>query len=362
MNKLRLAVIGVGHLGKEHARILSGFPDVELVGVCDANPAQAQAIAEKHGTKAYSDPRQLIDHVDAACIVVPTSLHRTVASDFIRAGIPLLIEKPLAASLAEAEELIDQASQYGVALQVGHIERFNPAFMELESRKLAPQFMEAERLGLFSGRAMDVGVVMDLMIHDIDVALTLANCPVKSVEAIGVALFGGQEDIAHARLTFESGAIAHLKASRVSPTQSRKMSGFGAEGTFEIDFAQRSIRLMQPSRRLRQFGLDFRRLDAPQIATVKERLFNEHLETLELSRKDGDQLTLELRDLVDSVRQGRQPKVNGQAGLRAVAVAQQILEAMAQHAWAGGQDEKGPRELLTLSQGRLFEPPAAKAA
>ncbi len=364
MRKLRLAVVGVGHLGKEHARILSGFPDVELVGVVDANPAQARAIAEKCGTKAYSDARGLIDQVDAASIVVPTSLHRAAAGDFIRAGVPLLIEKPLAASLAEADELADHASQFGVMLQVGHIERFNPAFMELEARPFRPQFLEAERMGLFSGRAMDVGVVLDLMIHDIDLTLALVKSKVKDVQASGVAYFGGHEDIAHARLTFENGAVAQLKASRVSPNPSRKMSGFGAEGSFEIDFAQRSLRLTQPSFRLRQFGLDFRRLDQPQIAAVKDRLFTEHFETLELSRKDGDQLTLELRHFLDCVRTGDQPKVNGLAGLQAVAVAHQILEALAEHRWAGGFEECGPKELLPLAQGRLFEPaaPIAKAA
>ena len=297
--------------------------------------------------------------MDAASIVVPTSLHRNVAGEFIRAGVPVLVEKPLAASLAEAEELADQASRYGVTLQVGHIERFNPAFTELARRPLRPQLIEAERLGLFSGRAMDVGVVMDLMIHDLDLVLALVRSPVKDVEAMGVSLFGGHEDIAHARLRFENGAVAQLKASRVSPSPSRKMNCFGAEGFAEIDFAQRSLRLTQPSRRLRQFGIDFRRMDPTQIAAAKDRLFSDHLETLELSRKDGDQLTLELREFVDCVKQGRQPQVSGVEGLQAVALAHRILEAMADHAWAGGFEDRGPKGLLSLSHGQLFEPAAA---
>ena len=364
MRKLRLAVVGVGHLGKEHARILGGMGDVDLVAVVDKNPAQARAIAEKCGTKSCTDARELIGLVDAVSIVVPTALHRAVAGDFIRAGIPLLVEKPLAASFAEAAELVDLASKYGVLMQVGHIERFNPAFTELERRPLRPQFIEAERMGIFSGRAMDVGVVFDLMIHDIDLALHLARSPVQQVEAVGMALFGGHEDIAHARLVFENGAMAHLKASRISATSSRRLSCFGAEGFAEIDFAQRQLKLTQPSYKLRREGVPFARLNATQIGAVKERLFVDYLETLDLSRKDGDQLTLELRHFLDCIRLGRQPKVSGGEALRAIEVATRIVEALQKHRWAGSTAAIGPQELQLLSQGQLFDPgmETAKAA
>jgi predicted dehydrogenase len=356
MRKLRLAVVGVGHLGKEHARILAGMNDVDLVAVVDKNPTQARLIAEKCGTKSCTSARELVGLIDAACIVVPTAQHLAVARELIRGGIALLVEKPLAPNLAEAEELVDLASKYGVLLQVGHIERFNPAFLELEQRPLRPQLIEAERQGLFSGRALDVGVVLDLMIHDIELALCLARSRVREVEAVGVSLFGGHEDVADARLRFENGVMAHLRASRVSSRSSRKLWCLGAEGFAEIDFAERRLNLTQPSHRLRSEGIEFDRLTPRQIGEVRERLFVDYLESLEITRKEGDQLTLELRHFLNCIRQDRQPKVSGREGLQAVAVATQIIEAMNRREWAYGHSAKGPKELLPLTRGQLFEP------
>ncbi len=178
MTRLRLAVVGVGHLGKEHARILSNQPDVELVGVVDANGSQAAQVAERCQTRAYPDHRLLLDHVDAAVIVVPTLHHHTVAWDFLRQGIPVLVEKPMCSNLAQADELLALAQRQGLVLQVGHIERFNPAFVELQRRPLRPKFISCERLASFSGRSTDVGVVLDLMIHDLDLVLSLVRSPV----------------------------------------------------------------------------------------------------------------------------------------------------------------------------------------
>jgi predicted dehydrogenase len=171
MTRVRLAVVGVGHLGKEHARILSDLPDVELVGVADAHAPQAALIAQRCQTQAYSDHRLLLDKVDAAVIVVPTMHHHAVAMDFLRQGIPVLVEKPMTTTLDQAEELLGLAQSQGVVLQVGHIERFNPAFLELQRRPLRPKYIHCERLSGFSGRSTDVGVVLDLMIHDLDRAL-----------------------------------------------------------------------------------------------------------------------------------------------------------------------------------------------
>src|SRR5579883_1099075 len=166
MARLRLAVIGVGHLGKEHARILAGMPDVELVGVADPNAPQAEAVALRCGTRAYADHRQLFDAVDAAVVAAPTAHHHAVACDFLRRGVPLLIEKPLAAELDKADEMVGLARRHGTVLQVGHIERFNPAFEELCRRPLRPKYVSCERCGGFTGRSTDVGAVLDLMIHD----------------------------------------------------------------------------------------------------------------------------------------------------------------------------------------------------
>ncbi len=347
MMKLRMAVVGVGHLGKEHARILSSLPEVELIGVVDANPAQAETIAQRCRTEAFTDHRHLLRQVDAVSVVVPTSHHRSVASDFIRAGVPCLIEKPLAASLPEAEELVDLASRHGVMLQVGHIERFNPVVQDLEKRPLRPKYIEAERLGVFSGRALDVGVVFDLMIHDLDLILAMVRSEVTHIQAVGASLFGRHEDLANARLTFANGCIATVTASRVSMKPSRTMRLIGAEGMACLDFAQRQALLLQPSAKMRRQGVDPRQLDAAGLAQLKERLFGQVIERRELNLKDGDQLTMELQHFIDCVRTGSQPKVTGIDGLRAVRLATQIVDHMQRHAWEPDQAHSpiGPTQL-----------------
>lgn len=352
-----MAVIGVGHLGKEHARILAGMPEVELVGVVDANPAQAEAIAMRCHTQAFADHRQLIRQVDAVSIVVPTSYHRSVASDFIRAGIPCMVEKPLAASLPEAEEMIDLASRHGVLVQVGHIERFNPVIIDLEKRCLRPKYIEAERLGVFSGRALDVGVVFDLMIHDLDVILSLVRSDVVSIQAVGVSLFGQHEDMANARLTFANGCIATVTAGRMSMKPTRRMRILGSEGMVCLDFAQRHSLIIQPSAKVRQQGLNPRTLDATGLARLKESLFGQEFELREFDLKEGDQLTMELLHFVKCVQTGTQPKVSGTDGLRAVRLATQIVDHLRRHAWEGPHSSSpcGPTH-LPAAEGFLLRP------
>ena len=271
MTRLRLAVIGVGHLGKEHARILAGMPDVELVGVADVNRDQADAIAQRHATRAYGDYQLLLSLVDAAVVVVPTTYHHAVAGCFLRRGIATLVEKPLAMNLAQARDLEKLARDHQVLLQVGHIERFNPAFEELQSRPLRPKFIASERLSPFSGRSADIGVVLDMMIHDLDLVLALVRSPVRSVQAVGIAVLGGHEDVAHAHLVFENGCVATLSASRVSPTTVRRMHLWGAEGFAGVDFAQRRLRLTQPSESFRQHHGDPRKLSAASLSRLENR-------------------------------------------------------------------------------------------
>src|ERR1700722_10311095 len=193
MSRLRMAVIGVGHLGQHHARILAELADVALVGVVDANYEQARTIAERLKTKPYDHYETLIGEVDAVSVVTPTIHHHRVAADFLKAGIPALVEKPVCRTVAEADDLIDLAEKAGVPFQVGHIERFNPAFEELVKRPICPKFVEAERHGPFTGRSIDIGAVLDLMIHDLDLLLSLVGGPVKTVSAVGAAVFGGHE-------------------------------------------------------------------------------------------------------------------------------------------------------------------------
>lgn len=335
MKRVRAAVIGVGHLGKEHARILAGMPDAELVGVADANPEQAQAVARRLGTQAFQDYWPLLNLVDAASIVVPTVHHITVAREFLKRGIPLLIEKPLARTVAEAEELVTLAEQHGTFLQVGHIERFNPAFEDLGSRPFQPKFIRAQRMGPYTGRSTDIGVVLDLMIHDLDLLFALVASPVRSVDAVGISVFGGHEDVANARLHFENGTVAELTASRASPYASRQMQLWGAEGYAEVDFAQRKLTMVQPSEQVRRHGLDPARLDPASRARIREELFTRHLELTTTDGKAQDQLTCELENFVSSVKTGMTPRVSGKDGLAAQAAAEAILHSMRRHSWDG---------------------------
>jgi predicted dehydrogenase len=346
MSRLRVAVIGVGHLGKEHARILASMADVELVGVADVNSEQAQAVARRLNTQAFTEPWPLLNLVDAASIVVPTSHHLTVAAQFLRRQIPLLVEKPLANHPADAETLVDLAEKTGTLLQVGHIERFNPAFEELLRRPLQPKFVTCERLGPFTGRSTDIGVVLDLMIHDLDLLLTLVKSPVTAVQAMGISLFGGHEDVANARLHFANGCVAQLSASRASPTPLRRMHVWAPEGFAGIDSTRRRLSLIQPSAELRRHGLDPARLDPAGRARLKEDLFSRHLETLHIDGHAQDQLTCELRHFVDCVRQGTTPRVGGRDGLAAVTLAQHILDSLRSHSWNGATaGPAGPNQL-----------------
>ncbi len=355
MTRMRTAVIGVGHLGKEHARILAGMEQVEFVGVADVHFEQAQAVAQKHGVQAFRDYNELIGKVDAACIVAPTTLHARIASVFLRQSVSLLVEKPLAASLTEASVLVDLAQRHGAILQVGHIERFNPAFEELQSRALTPKWIRAQRVGPFTGRSTDIGVVLDLMIHDLDLLLALVRSRVRTVEALGISVFGGHEDIANARLHFVNGCVADVTASRASPVAARSWQVWGPEGFAEADFAQRKVTLVQPSEQVRTHGLDPQKLDPVSRGRIREELFTRHLELQTSDGQARDQLTAELNDFVDSVRLGQKPRVTGADGRDALALAERILFAIQHHAWDGiPEGPRGPHD-LPAPRGTLFE-------
>jgi predicted dehydrogenase len=350
MSRLRVGVVGVGHLGKEHARILSGLADVELAGVADPNALQGKAVAQRCDTRWFADHRPLLPLVDAAVIVVPTIQHDAVSRDFLEHGLPVLVEKPLTNDLAHAEELVELARRRGVLLQVGHIERFNPAFEELQRRPLRPCYVTCQRCSGFSGRSTDIGVVLDLMIHDLDLVLSLVRSPVRSVSALGTAVLGGHEDLAQARVTFVNGCVADLSASRVHPAPVRRMQVWGPEGYAGADLAKRHLTLMQPAPHLRQGGIDSRRLDGATLNSLKTELFGKHLQTLELDCAGGDQLTRELEEFVRCVRTGSKPRVDGAAGREALALAAAVLDGLRSQRW-----DAAP-------VGRLFAPPPDQQA
>ncbi|MCI0529163.1 MAG: Gfo/Idh/MocA family oxidoreductase, partial [Nitrospira sp.] len=238
MNKIKVGVVGVGYLGQHHARIYSKMPGVELVGVVDIDAEKANAIAAQTGCQAYGDYHALLDQVQAVSIVVPTVLHHELASKFLRAGMDVLLEKPMTVTLQEADELIQEAEKKGSLLQIGHLERFNSVVRALNGRIQKPRFIESHRLGPFVERGTDVHVVLDLMIHDIDIILSLVNSPVELIRAVGVPVISSQIDIANARIEFASGCVANVTASRVSRDKMRKVRIFQPDVYISLDYLQ----------------------------------------------------------------------------------------------------------------------------
>jgi predicted dehydrogenase len=337
MTRLRVGVVGVGHLGQHHARILAAMPDVELVAVADSRPEQALAVAAKCGTAALDDYRLLLGSVDAVTVAVPTFLHREVAGAFLARGIATLVEKPMAGTAAESEQLVAQARATNALLQVGHIERFNPALQALEQLPIRPKYVSAERLSTYTFRSTDIGVVLDLMIHDLDLLLSLMTAPVRSVAAVGLSLFGEHEDIANARIEFEDGSVANLTASRASYAAVRKMRIWGAEGYASLDFASKQATLVRPSEQLKHGRLDLEGVDLSQPAAVKEHLFGKVLRVDRVESQGREPLSLELENFVSAARGRSRPKVSGEDALRAVRLADQVLKSMEGHRWDAEQ-------------------------
>jgi predicted dehydrogenase len=334
---LNIAVVGAGHLGRIHARLLREIPEVELAGVVDPLAAARDKVAADCHTTAYADHRQLIGRVDAAVIATPTQHHHAVALDFLRAGTPLLIEKPLAADLAEADELVLAAQRSGAILQVGHIERFNPAFVAAAPRVGRPRYVDAVRASTYTGRSTDIGVVYDLMIHDIDLVLSLVDAPLVSVQALGVAVLGRHEDAAQARLEFANGCVANLSASRVSFASAprRQMSLWSEQGFAAIDFGTRSVQVVTPCDAVCERAYDYNALLPDEKAVFKDRLFTDVLRVEPVAVEERNALRDELIDFVDSVTHRRSPRVTGAAGRDAVAVAEAVLASIRAHHWDG---------------------------
>jgi predicted dehydrogenase len=307
---LRVAVIGVGHLGRHHARILSTLPGVELVAVVDTNQPRAREIAASAGTTPAFDARDMLGRVDAVTIAVPTDAHAAVALPFLEARVPVLVEKPMARSLAEADALIAAAKKAGVVLAAGHTERFNPAVAAAQPLLTDPRFIEGHRLGTFPERSLDIDVVFDLMIHDLDVVLSLVKFEVAALEAVGVPVLTGKVDIANARLRFANGCIANLTASRISRDRVRKIRFFQPSAYVSIDYAAQKV--------------DVWRLEKGSGATPS-------IQGGDVSVTNEEPLKLELADFVDAIVSTRAPLVTGEDGRRALALAQQITDRMCAH-------------------------------
>jgi len=304
---LRVAVIGVGHLGKHHARILGDLPDAKLVAVVDPNAERASAAASASGARALADYRDLFGQVDAVTVATPTELHHEVAMPFLERGISVLVEKPMTRTLAEADALLAAAAASGATFAVGQTERYNPAIATVMPFVTTPRFIEVHRLGVFPDRSLDIDVVFDLMIHDLDIILALVKAEPTAIEAVGVPVLTDKYDIANARLRFASGCIANVTASRISKERVRKIRFFQPDAYVSIDYAEQEV---EGYRLLRRGG------ERPQIQGGK----------LPVTREEP--LKRELSDFVRAVRDRRSPLVDGAAGRRALALAQAIADKM----------------------------------
>lgn len=339
MDQVRLAVVGVGALGRHHARILAQMEGVKLVAVADPRAPQAQSVAEACGCDWTTDYRSLFGRIDAASVVVPTTLHRTVAAELLQRSIPTLVEKPLAATVDEGQLLVRLAAEHRVPLQVGHIERFNPAFRRVAAVCGAPKYVRAERLSPYAFRSMDIGAVLDLMIHDIDLTLTLARAPLVDVQAFGVCLVGGREDCVQARLTFANGCIADLTANRVCPTFSRTLQVWSENGCFTADLHERRLTEYRPGPLLAAGQLPFDLAQHPDanLDTLKRQMFEQFFTVTQPQLPDGgDPLTAELSSFIQAVRRNVPPEVDGVQGLNALQAATRVIDALQSHAWDGG--------------------------
>ncbi len=306
-NKLKCGVVGVGYLGQHHARIYSELENTELVGIYDNNPDRAKEIAEKYSCKIFNSVEELGDAVDAASVVVPTPLHEKVALPLFERNCDLLIEKPICTTLEEAAKIVEVARERNLLVQVGHIEHFNPVMGFMEEHVSKPRFITADRLAPFQPRGTEVGVVLDLMIHDIGIVLKLANSPVKRIEAVGVNVLSRSEDIANARIAFENGCVANLNVSRVSSKKLREIRIFQANSYMSLDFMNQTGHLM--------------RVKGPM-----------EIERVEVPIEKREPLKMELMSFAHCVIHKENPKVDATLGRRALEVALEITRQVAEFA------------------------------
>ena len=324
--KIRVGVVGVGKLGRLHVSLLREIPSVELAGIFDSNPERLHEVAREWDVRAFSSLSELTGAVEAAVVAVPTQEHARGAEPLLNANRHIFVEKPVTTTLAEADTLIALAREKGLKFQVGHIERFNPAFLALRGEKLRPLFIESHRLASFDPRGTDVAVVLDLMIHDIDLILSLVKSPVSALDATGVAVVSQQADIANARIRFENGCVANLTASRISLKRMRKMRLFQKNVYLTLDFLEKQAEIYrlvgegeEPPPQALAFG-------SIENGPVRKRVLYE-----KRTEEGVNALKEELTAFVDSILKDREPPVTGEDGRKALDVALQIMRQVEKH-------------------------------
>jgi predicted dehydrogenase len=331
MDRIRAAVVGVGHLGKVHARVYHEISGVDLVAVVDTNQKAAEKVAGEWGAKVLDSVKDLVGQVDAVSIAVPTVDHAAVAGVLIEAGIHVLVEKPMTSTLEEGRELVAQSRKAGVVLQVGHVERFNPAVMAAEKHIDTPLFIEAHRLSPFSFRSADIDVVLDLMIHDLDIISHLVGAELEHVDAVGVPIFSEKVDIANARLVYASGCVANVTASRVSAKQMRKIRVFSKDAYVSLDYGERRALIFRKSQKVKSGEIRVSDLAGQKIPNPLEFFLTNIIEVEEVSFDEHEPLKKEVESFLSCVRGEGPPAVSGEAGLRAMEEAEQVKSAIRSH-------------------------------
>ena len=324
--KLKIAVIGVGHLGKEHARIYSDMPDVSLVGIVDISKKKGEEAAQRYNTKYYSSYKEILDKVNAASVAVPTKSHYEITKELLKNGIPVLVEKPMTGTLSEAEELIRLSKSNNTVLQPGYVERFNPAIQAIQKLDVSLKFIECHRLSPFTFRSADIGVVLDLMIHDIDIILYLSKSKIKKIDAVGVNVISNKEDIANARIQFENGCVANITASRVSFEPMRKIRLFSEDSYISLDYQKQEAMIYKKSPKLTLKSINVEDRDVSTIKDLKSFVFGDLLKIERIKMDNQEPLKKEIESFVNCIKNGKNPVVSGEEGVEAIKTANIIKD------------------------------------
>ncbi len=308
MNPVKVGVVGVGYLGKFHVEKYAALPEAQLVGIVDTDPEAVRDVSQRFNVPVFHDCKMLLDKVDAVSVVVPTELHHSIARQFLAGGVDVLLEKPITTTIREADDLIDIARSHKRILQIGHLERFNAAVVALDGVLKQPMFIESHRLAPFKDRGTDVDVILDIMIHDIDIILTIVNAPVRSIHAVGVPVISDEKnDIANVRLEFDTGCVANVTASRISAKEMRKIRVFQQDAYLSIDYAAQQADI-------------YRKIDSDDDE------FGPQITYEQVDIQQGDALQEEIKSFLDAVSCRSEPAVPGEAGRNALKVALEIME------------------------------------
>ncbi|MDA7918166.1 Gfo/Idh/MocA family oxidoreductase [Mariniblastus sp.] len=334
MTKLRVAVIGAGHLGRIHTRLLKTQSEIDLVAVADPSPAAQQQIIDEFGVNVVSDYRKLIDQIDAAVIATPTRMHFEIAQELLNAKVHTLIEKPLTDSVTDANDLVKAAESNGCVVQVGHVEQFNPAIKSALGLVGQPKFIQASRMSGYTFRSTDIGVVHDLMIHDIDLINSMFEGELVETRATGVSMFGHNEDIAHARLQFSCGGVANLTASRCSFEAQRSFQIFGTDGFANADLATNKVTFVKVPTWIQNKKYDLLDTTPEQQAFIRENLFSKILPKSEIEVPQTNAILAEQQDWLDAIRTSQPTRVSVQQGAEAVKIADSVINSINAHSWS----------------------------